>query len=166
MFTEIERKFLVTGNDWREHSRATRIIQGYLCFDSERTVRVRIADDQAWLTVKGRRRGITRREIEFPIPIEHARELMNLCDGQPIEKTRHTVEIDGFTWEIDEFHGINEGLVVAEIELPDETTPVRLPPWCGIEVSYDRRYSNSSLVRTPYPTWPSHVTNNPPGFFL
>jgi len=166
MFTEIERRFLVVGDGWREQARASRIVQGYLSFDPDRTVRVRVAGGEAWLTVKGRRIGLSRREIEFPMPIGHARELLALCDGIPVEKTRHTLDLNGLTWEIDEFHGVNEGLVIAEVELPDESTHVEPPPWCGIEVSTDRRYSNSSLARVPFSTWPASESGCSPGFTL
>ena len=117
MATEIERKFLVVGEGWRT-GQGIRFIQGYLNRDKERTVRVRIAGAKAFITIKGITIGATRAEFEYEIPVAETEQLLKLCDGPLIEKTRHVVVYTGTTWEIDEFHGANAGLVVAEVELP------------------------------------------------
>lgn len=153
MSVEIERKFLVTGDAWRVGSLPVKIVQGYLSRDPGRTVRVRLAGESAFMTVKGRPAGITRTEVEFPISLEHAHQLLPLCLPPLIEKTRHIVIHDGLKWEVDEFHGLNEGLTVAEIELPAEDTPFTPPPWLGQEVSADHRYANSWLSEHPFRTW-------------
>lgn len=153
MTLEIERKFLVRGNDWKT-DHGVRISQGYLNRDKERTVRVRIAGAKAFLTIKGINIGATRREFEYEIPVADAEQLLKLCDGPPIEKTRHKVEYAGMTWEIDEFHGANEGLVMAEIELRNEEQTFARPVWLGPEVTADARYFNSNLAARPYADWP------------
>ena len=150
MATEIERKFLVIDDAWCHGAIGIRMAQGYLAIDPERTVRVRLAGDEAWLTIKGPTRGISRSEFEYPIPPEDARSLLELCLPTVIDKTRHRVPHAGHVWEVDVFHGENEGLVIAEVELADESIQPDLPPWVGEEVSHDRRYSNSSLSRTPF----------------
>jgi adenylate cyclase len=152
MATEIERKFLVLGDDWRT-DQGVRVRQGYLNRDKERTVRVRIAGEKAFLTIKGINTGATCAEFEYEIPAVDAGQLLKLCDGPLIEKTRHTIAYAGMTWEIDEFHGANEGLVVAEVELEAvEQTFVR-PAWLGPEVTSDTRYFNSNLAVRPYSIW-------------
>lgn len=153
MAEEIERKFLVTGDAWREQASPHRIAQGYLCRDPDRVVRVRLRDENAFMTIKGRAQGIRRSEIEFPIPREDAELLLAMCLPTVIEKTRHEVEWAGHTWEVDEFHSSNAGLIVAEIELPSEDAEVELPPWVGTEVSHDHRYANSHLSEHPFNTW-------------
>ena len=153
MGIEIERKFLVVGDDWRLAS-ASACEQGYLNRDKQRTVRVRIVEDAAWLTVKGASVGATRAEFEYPIPVADARQLMALCDGPLVRKLRRVVMHAGATWEIDEFQGDNAGLVVAEIELTSEDAAFEPPPWLGAEVTHDARYFNSNLAATPYSTWP------------
>ena len=153
MAREIERKFLVTGNAWRsgEHSEYR---QGYLTTDKERTVRVRIAGDRAYLTIKGVTRIATRSEYEYEIPVDDAAELLDqLCLRPLIEKRRYIVEHDGMTWEVDEFFGDNEGLVVAEIELEEERQSFSKPDWVGDEVTSDPRYYNANLVSKPYRSW-------------
>ena len=150
---EIERKFLVTGTDWKEGTPSKEFSQGYLSQDPERSVRVRIAGDKAFLTIKGMSQGISRQEFEYPIPAGDARKLLSLCLPTIITKTRYFVEINGHRWEIDEFHGDNEGLVLAEIELDNESDQVELPQWAGREVSDDRRYYNVSLAKLPYSKW-------------
>jgi CYTH domain-containing protein len=142
---EIERKFLVTGNGWRNGSLGSRYCQGYLSRGNT-TVRVRRGDDWACLTIKGKGDGVVRPEFEYRIPVKDADELLaTLCRKPLVEKDRYSVKYDGRTWEVDVFHGSNAGLVLAEIELnhPDET--FTLPPWVGREVTKDRRYANSSL---------------------
>ena len=153
MGIEIERKFLVTGDDWRS-APAVPYAQGYLNRDKRRTVRVRVVQDQAWLTVKGVSVGATRAEFEYAIPVDDARQLLALCDGPIVRKTRRVVEHAGTKWEIDEFQGDNAGLVVAEIELPSEDAAFERPAWLGAEVTHDPRYFNSSLATAPYSTWP------------
>jgi CYTH domain-containing protein len=152
MGTEIERKFLVEGTAWRQGG-GTRISQGYLNRDKERTVRVRIAGDKAFLTIKGVSRGASRAQFEYPIPLADAEQLLELSDGPVIEKTRYVIDNDGSTWEVDEFSGDNAGLVVAEIELTAEDEHFSRPPWLGKEVTEDSRYFNSSLARHPFVTW-------------
>jgi adenylate cyclase len=155
MAVEIERKFLVTGEAWRAQASPHRITQGFLCRDPDRVVRVRLQDEEAFMTIKGRAKGISRSEIEFSIPSEHAEDLLAMCLPTVIEKTRHEVEWAGHTWEVDEFHGSNAGLVVAELELASEDAEFDRPPWLGTEVSHDRRYTNVHLSEHPFSTWPA-----------
>ena len=152
MATEIERKFLVTGTQWRQ-APGVRICQGYLNRDKERTVRVRIAGDNAWLTIKGVSRGAARLEFEYAIPPAEAEQLLALCDGPVVQKIRHTLPYKGFTWEVDEFLEENAGLVVAEIELLAEDQPFERPAWLGREVTDDPRYFNANLAVQPYRDW-------------
>ena len=153
MGIEIERKFLVVGDAWRA-APATAYAQGYLNRDKRRTVRVRIVEDAAWLTVKGASAGATRAEFEYPIPVADARELLALCDGPLVRKLRRRIAHAGAAWEVDEFQGDNAGLVVAEIELPSEDAPFERPAWLGAEVTHDPRYFNSNLAAMPYSSWP------------
>jgi CYTH domain-containing protein len=153
MASEIERKFLIADDSWRDGTAGVRIAQGYLSLDPDRTVRVRLAGDNAWLTIKGRSEGITRAEFEYAIPKDDARMLLEMCLPSVIDKTRHEVSYGGLLWEIDVFHGDNEGLVVAEVELADESVSPELPPWAGAEVSSDARYFNSCLAALPYARW-------------
>lgn len=153
MPVEIERKFLVTSDDWRAGSVPAQIVQGYLSRDPDRIVRVRLRDDEAFLTVKGRSSGITRAEIEFPIPIDTARDLLPLCLDPLIEKIRHEVIVGSHKWEVDEFLGASAGLVVAEVELGSEEEVFQIPGWIGLEVSQDFRYTNSYLSEHPYSLW-------------
>ena len=152
MGIEIERKFLVVGDAWRQ-APATAYAQGYLNRDKRRTVRVRIVEDAAWLTVKGASTGATRAEFEYAIPLADAQALLALCDGPLVRKRRRVVVHAGATWEIDEFEGDNAGLVVAEIELASEDQAFEPPPWLGAEVTHDPRYFNSNLAAAPYSTW-------------
>ncbi|MBP5336252.1 MAG: CYTH domain-containing protein [Bacteroidales bacterium] len=153
-FREIERKFLVAGDFRGEVSGASRIIQGFLSSAPGRTVRVRLRDDKGYLTVKGPAQGLTRFEWEKEIPAAEAEQLLQFCEPGAIDKTRHLVPAaDGHVWEVDEFHGDNAGLVVAEIELGSEDEPFDRPAWLGAEVTGDRRYYNSSLTHCPYKDW-------------
>lgn len=154
MATEIERKFLLTNTGWRaEITRSTRIAQGYLATEPNRTVRVRIKGQDGYLTIKGKSEdGISRAEFEYPIPLADAQELLKLCPNV-LDKTRHLIPMAELLWEIDEFHGENAGLIVAEIELPAVDTPFAKPQWLGQEVSGDTRYYNSALSKTPYSRW-------------
>ena len=153
MAVEIERKFLVQGEGWRQGASGVRYVQGYLNRDKARTVRVRIAGAQGFLTIKGESVGATRAEFEYPIPVADAQALLALCEGPLIDKTRYRIPLDGRVWEVDVFAGDNAGLVVAEIELPSEDAPFTRPPWLGMEVTHDARYFNSSLSRSPYARW-------------
>lgn len=154
MGTEIERKFLVLGEDWKELATPVFMRQGYLSSDASRTVRVRIEGQAAMLTIKGKTQGITRGEWEYPIPLADADELLNgLCEQPLIEKYRYRIVVDGLTWEVDEFLGENAGLVVAEVELTSETQDLALPTWIGEEVSHDFRYANANLFKHPFSRW-------------
>lgn len=154
MATEIERKFLLIDESWRDGADAgLDIAQGYLSQDPDRSVRVRIAGGKAWLTVKGRSEGISRAEFEYEVPPADARQMLELCLPSVIEKTRHRVLWGGHVWEIDVFHGQNDGLIVAEVELTDDSVVPALPPWAGREVSEDARYFNSCLATHPYCKW-------------
>lgn len=148
MAREIERKFLVVDNSFQAIATSVRhIAQGYLSTDPDRTVRVRIADNQAFITIKSRNVGCVRGEWEYPIPVEDAHQLMALCVGTPIIKTRHLVPYKGYVWEVDVFEGAHAGLIVAEVELPNATSEPPLPPFVGREVTGDPAYYNSQLGR-------------------
>ncbi len=153
---EIERKFLVKGDYKSSTTKASRIIQGYLSSVPERTVRVRIKDKKGYLTIKGpvNESGASRYEWEKQIPPEEAKELLSLCEPGIIDKTRHIIPAgNNLFFEVDEFHGNNEGLVVAEIELPNENFSFDRPGWLGKEVTGDKRYYNSMLKRYPFESW-------------
>jgi CYTH domain-containing protein len=154
MGKEIERKFLVKRDVWKPRDEGTWYKQGYLNPQKERVVRVRIAGAKAMLTVKGLTRGVSRSEFEYPIPVEDAAALLDqICEQPVIEKHRHKETHGGHTWEIDVFHGENEGLVVAELELKSESEAFERPAWLGAEVSSDPRYFNSNLLKNPYKNW-------------
>jgi len=156
MGIEIERKFLVNGDGWRQPAAAqTRFSQGYLNRDPARTVRVRLAGDRAFLTIKGATTGVTRAEFEYAVPVADALQLLQLSDGPVVEKIRHLVVFDGMTWEVDEFLGANAGLVVAEIELQSEAQTFTRPSWLGEEVTGDARYVNANLAVQPFVSWQS-----------
>lgn len=152
MAIEIERKFLLASATWRSQiHQSTRIAQGYLATDP--TVRVRVTGETGFLTIKGKSPdGISRAEFEYPIPVSDALEMLKLCPNV-LDKTRHLIEFGGFTWEVDEFHGDNTGLIVAELELPAVETPFAKPDWLGKEVTGEVRYYNSMLSQTPYCQW-------------
>lgn len=155
MATEIERKFLLRDESWRESANGgTRFRQGYLIGAQRASVRVRIEGEQANLNIKSATLGIQRQEYEYPIPLEEAEELLDtLCEQPQIIKTRYLVPYGKHTWEIDVFSGDNEGLVVAEVELGAEDEAFEHPPWIGEEVSGDTRYYNVCLVSHPYKDW-------------
>ena len=154
MGIEIERKFLVVGKDWKDGVHGRRLRQGYLSLDKERTVRVRVAGEAAWLTVKGLTTGLARQEFEYAIPPADAHQLLDeLCLRPLIEKTRYELSHAGHRWEVDEFEGANAGLVVAELELEHPDEAFARPSWLGREVSDDPRYFNASLVRHPFRDW-------------
>lgn len=157
MALETERKFLVAG-DFKPFARkAQRIIQGYLSSVPQRTVRVRIKGDQGYITVKGQGSETTRFEWEKEIPVNEALELMELCEPGLIDKTRYLVDEGGHTFEVDEFYGENEGLIVAEIELSFEDESFARPQWLGEEVTGDPRYYNSMLMKNPYANWKKSI---------
>ena len=151
---EIERKFLLKDDTWRaEVRRSQPMSQGYLASGGRASVRVRVAGQEAWLNIKVGGFVASRQEYEYPIPLDEAHELLAAAEGPLIEKTRHYVERGAMTWEIDEFHGENAGLVVAELELDSEDEPFARPPWLATEVTQLRRYYNVCLVTHPYRTW-------------
>lgn len=146
MGLEIEHKYLVISKEYRHlATSAEHIIQGYLCKNISRTVRVRISDNKAWLTIKGKTEADTRQEFEYLIPLEDARNLLSLCEGEPVQKIRYKVPYAGYLWEVDEFKGSREGLVLAEIELKSSTHDYELPPFVGEEVTGNPSYYNSNL---------------------
>lgn len=161
MGIEIERKFLVTGDGWREAAhKVVPMAQGYLndlaAMDAgamKVSVRVRIAGDEAFLNLKSRELGHTRQEFDYPIPVDDARGLLALCVGGLVDKRRHYVEHAGFLWEVDEFLGDNAGLVVAEIELPSADAAFDKPAWAGREVTESVRYYNLALSTRPFAQW-------------
>jgi adenylate cyclase len=151
---EIERKFLVATDAWRNVTKdKTPMRQGYVrAIDC--TVRVRIAGTTGYLTIKGRTENFTRDEYEYEIPLQDAKEMLNnLCHGGSVEKFRSRVIVDGNEWVIDEFIGLNNGLIMAEIELTTENQSFTTPEWLGEEVSHDSRYTNGALAMKPYSTW-------------
>ncbi len=154
MAKEIERKFLVVGDAWRALAQGVHYRQGYLNSIKERTVRIRTVGEKAVITVKGPTVGVTRMEFEYQIPYDDCVAMLdNLAEKPIIEKTRYKIPMGDFIWEIDEFFGVNEGLIVAEVELKSEDQAFEKPEWIGKEVSGDPRYFNSNLVSHPYSTW-------------
>ena len=152
MGREIERKFRVKKGVWRDQ-KATKYRQGYLSTEKTRTVRVRTIEDKGYLTIKGISIGASRLEFEYEIPLQDADALLEICEKPLIEKNRHKVENDGFVWEVDEFFGENQGLIVAELELETEDQYFSRPEWLAEEVTGDPRYFNSNLVKNPYTKW-------------
>ena len=154
MGKEIERKYLIKTDNYRSCSSKKYYKQGYLSTSEERVVRIRIIEEKGFITIKGKNKGATRLEYEYQIPVNEANELIDtLCIHPIIEKFRYTCKIDDLTWEIDEFLGDNTGLVIAEVELPEENYPITLPAWIGKEVTSDTKYYNSNLVKHPYKEW-------------
>ncbi len=156
MAQEIEKKFLVTGDFKSLATKETRITQGYLSSVPERTVRARLKGKKGFLTIKGigNSTGASRYEWEREIPVKEAKELLDICEKGVIDKTRFIVpEKSGLKFEVDEFYGDNEGLTVAEIELPTEDHPFEKPSWLGEEVTGDPRYYNSMLMKNPFKDW-------------
>lgn len=156
MGQEIERKFLVANNQWQERvGRSLDMAQGYLDGGGKASVRVRVAGDQAWLTIKSATTGMSRLEYEYPVPLEDGREMLaRLTRHTIVAKTRYWVRDGQNTWELDVFHGANDGLVTAELELEREDQEFDRPPWLGPEVTQDARYYNSHLSEHPYSLWP------------
>jgi adenylate cyclase len=158
MGKEIERKFLVRGDEWRAGVvRRLAMRQGYLGGSSRASVRVRAAGDEAWLNVKSGGLTAARQEFEYRIPAADAGEMLEtLCEAPLVEKTRHWVPVGGFEWEVDVFHGANDGLIVAEIELADANQTFPRPTWLGAEVTHLARFYNVNLVKHPYTAWDEH----------
>lgn len=153
MGVEIERKYLVINDDWRRLGVPVQYAQGYLVADGERTVRVRVAGANGFLTVKGKSQGFSRLEFEYLVPREEALEMLQLSVTPMIEKYRTKISYEGKIWEVDEFEGDNKGLIIAEIELKSEGQTFSIPPWIGQEVTGDIRYFNSSLAKNPFKNW-------------
>ena len=155
MAIEIERKFLVEGDTWRPLGLGKPYCQGYLSRAPGVTVRVRTEGNVACITIKGITKGISRPEFEYSIPFEDALELQRLCTTPLVTKTRYHIPYEGYLWEIDEFHGDNKGLIIAEVELDHPNAAINIPSWIGKEVSADVRYCNSNLSIHPFKTWGS-----------
>lgn len=154
MAVEIERKFLIKNDSWRQLSKGKTYRQGYLSSDKERTVRVRTAGDKGYLTIKGITIGATRVEYEYEIPLGDAISMLDeLCIYPLIEKTRYEIRSDGLVWEVDEFEGANQGLIIAEVELETEDQVFTAPDWVGEQVTGDPRYYNVNLIENPFTTW-------------
>jgi CYTH domain-containing protein len=155
MSLEIERKFLVNREKWAgvKPQRSVRMKQGYLLSDGVKTLRVRVAGDQGFITIKGRTKGLSRPEFEYEVPVSEAEELLKLFAGELVEKKRHYVQHGDHLWEVDEFSGKNEGLLMAEVELDSEEEEFEKPEWLGTEVTTDKRYSNASLAAKPFSEW-------------
>ena len=154
MAIEIERKFLVKEKPFSIAKRSLKINQGYIINEKNKVIRVREKGDDYFLTIKGNNIGISRLEYDFPISKEDAKELIfHFCKTTLIEKTRHYIEHKGHTWEVDEFHGKNNGLIVAEIELESEDEKFEIPDWVGEEVTQDDRYYNMNLAIHPFTSW-------------
>lgn len=153
MALEIERKFLVDSSKWAPNDQGIRLVQAYLSLDPNPTVRIRIAGEKAFLTIKGRSETILRPEFEYEVPVEDAQELMKLAISNPVEKIRYEVMHEGFLWEVDVFSGKNTGLFMAEIELESEDQEFARPDWLMEEVSNDRRFYNSYLSGCPFSEW-------------
>jgi len=161
MGIEIERKFLLNSDDWSQHTdKSVRMAQGYLndmqalrTGAQKASVRIRIAGEQAFLNMKSRELGTTRQEFDYEIPVADAEDLLKLCVGGLIDKTRHYLRHAGFLWEIDVFEGDNAGLTVAEIELPSADTEFAKPDWAGRQVTDELRYYNLALAERPYSRW-------------
>lgn len=154
MAIEIERKYLVKTIGFLGNFKGTRLLQGYI-FETEKCVaRVRLSHKKAWLTLKGATRGLERDEFEYQIPHKEAHQILTkFCEGRMVDKTRYELKDKDFCWEIDVFHGENEGLYLAEVELKTVDQGFILPTWLGKEVSHDTRYFNSQLARNPYKKW-------------
>lgn len=153
MALEIERKFLVDQSLWVPSENGIRMVQAYLCIDPMPTVRVRIAGEKAYLTIKGRSETISRPEFEYEIPVDDAMEMLKLAISNPVEKIRYKIQYEEHLWEVDVFSGKNEGLIIAEIELKSENQSFLKPRWILDEVSEDRRFYNSYLSKHPFQEW-------------
>ncbi|WP_305906393.1 CYTH domain-containing protein [Methylomarinum sp. Ch1-1] len=152
---EIEHKFLLLNDDWRQQiEKSVHYKQGYLSSTKQNSIRIRVSDQQAWINIKSAVIGTHRHEYEYEIPLQEANEMLDeLCHKPLIEKKRHFVHYDKHLWEIDEFMGENAGLIVAEIELSDLDETFKKPSWVGQEVTHDLRYYNNNLCKSPYKDW-------------
>ena len=151
---EIEYKFLITSSDWQKGAEGVEYRQGYLSTDPGRVVRVRLEGEVGKLTIKGKRNGPEADEFEYEIPKPDAEYLLeHLCLKPLIEKTRYKIEFEGNIWEVDQFHGVNEGLIFAEIEVQSKNQKFQKPNWIGKDVTKDSRYRNANLVANPYSKW-------------
>ena len=150
---EIERKYLVTSDKYKVGAKPSEITQAYLTIQDNLAIRVRIEEHHALIAIKSKISARVNREYEYNIPLDEARSLLKLSQHSPITKTRHLVDYKKHVWEVDEFHGDNEGLIVAEIELDDEHEKFENPDWLGEEVTADYRYLNSNLAKSSYKTW-------------
>jgi adenylate cyclase len=156
MAYEIERKFLLKNDTWRQEpdlQAPVLIRQGYLSCEAERTVRIRQKGTEAFLTIKGKAEGLKRLEFEYAIPVADAEQLFSLCVSPPLEKKRYLLPAGELCWEIDEFLGVNQGLCLAELEMPSEDTPFNKSSWLAEEVSQDFRYTNAYLAQHPFTLW-------------
>ncbi|XTZ10698.1 MAG: CYTH domain-containing protein [cyanobacterium endosymbiont of Rhopalodia yunnanensis] len=154
MVIEIERKFLVKGDIWRSWGQGKIYRQGYILTQNETTVRIRIVEDCAFLTFKGKTKGFSREEFEYSIPLEDAEIMLkNLCNHPLIQKIRYRIHLENLVWEVDEFQGENEGLILAEVELSSEDQYFELPAWIGEEITQDLRFYNVNLAKHPYLIW-------------
>ena len=154
MGLEIERKFLVDGDAYQALAEGIHVQQGYLEGSENTSVRIRIMGEEAFLAIKGTTISATRQEFEYPIPLDDAREMMrDLCKKPIIDKHRYIIKYKGSVWEVDEFHGMNEGLVIAEIELESEEQKIHKPDWIGDEVTDEPKYFNVNLVKHPFISW-------------
>lgn len=154
MAKEIERKYLPCSSDWQGLARGELLVQGYLAANADCAIRVRIAGTSAWLGIKGKTCGATRSEFEYPIPLADAGAMLEELAQKPvIEKTRYKIPFAGKVWEVDEFHGENQGLVIIEVELEDEQESVQKPHWVGQEVTGEAAYYNAALVSNPFSRW-------------
>lgn len=154
MGVETERKFLVSDDSWRAAVEGSRLLrQGYLAIDGKTAVRVRTDGQDARITIKGAPEGLSRAEFEYAVPVDDAEELLGLCRGRIVEKDRHRVRVGRHLWEVDEFQGSNQGLIVAEVELGTADEAFERPHWLGAEVSDDPRYLNASLSVRPFRDW-------------
>lgn len=154
MGVEIERKFLVTNDDWKDVPKLLYVVleQGYLMQDDNYVLRIRVDGREGWLTIKSATSGMTRKEYEYPVRYGEALELLNQCTNR-VAKHRHAIVDGGFEWTIDVFGGKNRGLILAEIEIESETVVLDLPSWLGEEVTFDERYYNANLAECPYSSW-------------
>ena len=150
---EIERKFLVISEDYQQNSKSVYIKQAYLSADENMAIRVRIEKNQATINIKSKKSERVNHEFEYVIPLDEAQSLIRMSPYLMIEKTRHVIKYEGKTWEVDEFHGDNSGLTVAEIEFDHENEVFEKPPWLGEEVTADYRYLNSNLAKKPFGSW-------------
>ena len=155
MPTETEHKYLINIKAWKSIKpyKSFKIKQAYLNNEPYKTIRIRIANNKGFITIKGIAKGSTRPEFEYEIPVKEADELINLCCTNIIEKVRHLVIHDNKKWEVDEFKGLNKGLFIAEIELANENEKYSIPDWVEQNVTKDQRYANSNLIAKPFSTW-------------